>query len=142
MKQCGSCTLCCKLIGVTELNKPPNKWCEHCAPGKECKIYEERPSSCREFQCGWLLSDLPDDLRPDRIHVILTGESYKQLNAFIVHCDPNYPDAIHNLKAKRLLDAIAQVKPIIVITGNKRKLIANNQEDILAVKKLIETVEM
>ena len=29
-RACGSCTLCCKTMGVDELAKPPGVWCQHC----------------------------------------------------------------------------------------------------------------
>jgi hypothetical protein len=54
--------------------KPPGKSCEHCAIGQGCKIYDRRPEQCRGFECIWLRDKtgrLPDDLRPDRSHVLL-----------------------------------------------------------------------
>ena len=32
--QCGTCTLCCKLVHVHEIEKPIGKWCPHCSLGK------------------------------------------------------------------------------------------------------------
>ena len=28
-RECGTCTLCCKLIAVAALGKPPGVWCTH-----------------------------------------------------------------------------------------------------------------
>src|SRR5262245_34979797 len=54
-RQCGDCSLCCKLLNIDELNKPANTWCQHCRPGKGgCSIYADRPPDCRTFACGWL----------------------------------------------------------------------------------------
>jgi len=30
-RACGNCTLCCKVNGVPELEKPVDEWCKHCA---------------------------------------------------------------------------------------------------------------
>jgi hypothetical protein len=89
-RSCGSCTLCCKLLGIRELEKPQGSWCPHCRPGKGCRIYDERPPSCREFNCQWLMDEtLPEAFRPDRSKVVL----YISLNGerLIAECDPAYP---------------------------------------------------
>lgn len=69
-KVCGTCTLCCKLMYILELEKPGNRWCQHCTPGKGCNIYDAKPRSCSDFMCLWLNSDLPDEFRPDKIHIV------------------------------------------------------------------------
>jgi hypothetical protein len=54
---CGDCSLCCKLIRVDALAKPPGTWCMHCAPGNGgCTIYDSRPTECRSFYCAWMVS--------------------------------------------------------------------------------------
>src|SRR4051812_14872278 len=50
-RECGTCTLCCKVAAVEELNKPNGVWCSHCLSGKRCTIYDQRPQSCRSFYC-------------------------------------------------------------------------------------------
>ena len=90
-KSCGTCTLCCKLLGITEIEKPAWEWCSHCAPGRGCTIYETRPPSCREFECQWLCEpELPESLKPERSKVMLTGAAGPILNAY---CDPGHPMA-------------------------------------------------
>jgi hypothetical protein len=32
-RECGKCSLCCKLAPIRELNKPIDAWCPHCRPG-------------------------------------------------------------------------------------------------------------
>jgi hypothetical protein len=65
--------MCCKLMGVPELEKPANRWCPHCDVGKGCMIYKSRPPSCQKFQCLWLQSQMAEELRPDQTHVVLFG---------------------------------------------------------------------
>jgi hypothetical protein len=71
-RECGSCSLCCKLLYVPELNKPACVWCEHARPGKGCGVYETRWDVCRDFKCSWLREDnYPDSWRPDRSGFII-----------------------------------------------------------------------
>ena len=69
MRNCGECTLCCTVTCVPEFNKSINVKCDHCKGS--CAIYENRPVSCRTFKCAWLQGDLGDDMRPDKIHVVI-----------------------------------------------------------------------
>jgi hypothetical protein len=73
MRECGGCTICCKLVGVDEIGKPAGEWCGQCEIGKGCRIYLARPEPCRAFRCLWLqIDNMPDELRPDRSRVVLT----------------------------------------------------------------------
>ena len=93
---CGSCTLCCKVMGVrgevrgVPLRKPRAGWCEHCDVGKGCKVYEDRPKNCVEFTCLWLAcheagAPLPPEYRPDRSRVVLAPTSHPR--ALSAHMD-------------------------------------------------------
>lgn len=72
-RECGSCTACCTLMWVEELEKPERVPCPHlCAKG--CGIYETRPGSCGAFLCLWLWDEqglLREDDRPDKSGVML-----------------------------------------------------------------------
>jgi len=127
MAECGECTMCCKLLGVSELAKPSGLWCQHCTPGRGCQIYDARPSTCRDFECGWLASDGPPELRPDKIHLIVTGES-KELGSYVVHIDPNYPHAAEAPLAKALLNHMLRRGPhnIVLVTGVRRRYIGRD----------------
>ena len=91
-RQCGGCTLCCKVLAIRELGKPSGAWCPHCTPGTGCKIYDTRPEECRTFSCGWLLdTELPEDWRPDRSKLVFyPAEGTRNI---AVHVDPGAPDA-------------------------------------------------
>lgn len=72
---CGSCTLCCQLVPVEEINLPAFTRCPKLrsvvatAPG--CSVYANRPRSCVAWSCHWLQEDWPDELRPDRCGVVV-----------------------------------------------------------------------
>jgi hypothetical protein len=98
-RECGSCSLCCKLLYIRELNKPIDTWCQHCKPGKGgCTIYADRPATCRGFVCGWLSDELElgDEWFPARCKMIVTprvpGHSAAE-QGFLVTVDPAYPNA-------------------------------------------------
>jgi len=133
-RHCGSCTLCCKLIGVHELAKPERVWCIHCDRSRGCRIYEDRPESCRTFACLWLQSGrrpanqkLPDALRPDRCRAVLTpGDDGRGM---IVHVDAGFSDA-HRKGALRdhLQLAVAQGVRVIVSVGRRHLLLSGARE--------------
>lgn len=64
-RPCGSCTLCCTIARVPELEKPENVLCTHCKSG--CSIYTERPQTCQDFQCAWSQGAFSEDMRPDKV---------------------------------------------------------------------------
>lgn len=71
MQDCGNCTLCCKLPRIPEANSIAGEWCTHCTPGVGCKIYKDRPESCRIYECIWKqMERVKPSLRPDRCHMI------------------------------------------------------------------------
>lgn len=77
-------------MAITELGKRPGIWCHHCAPGKGCAIYDDRPTSCRDFACLWLSQQsVPLECRPDRTKIVLTLEANN--TRIIAHCDPADP---------------------------------------------------
>lgn len=89
-RSCGSCSLCCKVMGVQDpaLEKPVGVWCEHAQKGRGCGIYSTRPSACRDFKCLWLGAEFGrfPQFRPDKIHGLLTPTSDGK--NFVVHEDP------------------------------------------------------
>lgn len=74
-KSCGGCTACCMVVPVEQIGLAAFTRCPKLRPPFEtqpgCSIYATRPSSCREWSCTWLISDLPDEMRPDRCGVVI-----------------------------------------------------------------------
>jgi len=91
-RSCGTCTLCCKVLSIKELDKPQGKWCEHCDVGQGCRIYDRRPSECRDFYCGyltWLV--VGEHWWPSHSKMVIVSEL--DGNRVAVHVDPSRPDA-------------------------------------------------
>ena len=92
VRTCDGCTLCCKVIGIKELNKPQGQWCTHCEAGVGCKIYATKPGECGTFICGFLCEpELGEEWRPSRSKIVLTTEMGGR--RIVAHIDPQRPDA-------------------------------------------------
>lgn len=88
---CGTCSLCCKLLGIGALDKRAGAWCSKCAPPNGCTIYDTRPTECREFSCAWLDSPtLSEEWKPARSKIVLYAiDGGARL---IAHVDPGSPN--------------------------------------------------
>lgn len=74
-RECGHCTVCCRILEIRALGKPAGILCPH-NTGMACGIYRERPDACAKWYCLWRRIDaLPDELRPDRSGVVFSLES-------------------------------------------------------------------
>jgi hypothetical protein len=89
-RACGSCTLCCKLFPVPELEKPAGRWCRHIAQGRGCGIHETRPPVCRAFWCQWIENpDLGPEWKPEVSKFVLS--IYPGTASLAVTVDPGSP---------------------------------------------------
>jgi hypothetical protein len=103
-RSCGDCNLCCKIPGVSALQKKNLTWCAHCDIGKGCKIYETRPQECREFRCLWLDDEtLPPEFAPTRARFVTsrTGPNV------VIDCDVAARNVVHDKKYAALLKRLA-----------------------------------
>lgn len=82
MRQCGECSLYCKLIEITEIGKPARQWCPDWNKDKGCTIYNNRPEVCRDFSCLWLAGKLPDRLSPRKTRVVAMQDSQGRVTLF------------------------------------------------------------
>jgi len=63
---CGNCTECCRQLNIPETDSKEGDLCQHCEEGVGCKIYSERPESCRIFECCWKQMKIAGkELRPN-----------------------------------------------------------------------------
>src|SRR6185436_14463741 len=91
-RECGTCTLCCKLLAVQEINKPPATLCAHCEEGQGCRIYGTRPKQCRLFNCYFLTNkDLREQWRPSKSRIVLVVTPDR--TRIGSHVDPERPGA-------------------------------------------------
>lgn len=106
-RPCGSCTLCCTVMPVSEIGKKAHERCKHLgSAAKRCKVYATRPRSCEVWWCMWSVNhDMPASLRPDYSRVVVDLEPERlvkrdadtgldeNIPAIVVWTDPKYPDA-------------------------------------------------
>lgn len=121
-RTCGECTLCCKVLGVQEIDKPRNQWCPLVAKDHHsCTIHSSSsyPVACKNFTCLWLeREELPDYLRPDKIHAFFTslvGES-----GLVINLDPGYPLAHLQYPLNDYVRRLIENKTkLLLMVGNK-----------------------
>lgn len=93
-RSCGECTACCsgQLAGEIYGHKMfPGKPC-YFLKGKKCSIYENRPvSPCQKYQCAWSQHLFHEDMRPDKIGLMVSVETKDSGEQFlrIVEITPN-----------------------------------------------------
>ena len=136
---CDGCSMCCKLLGVEELKKPVNKWCDHCTH-TSCGIYESRPQSCQDYKCVWLALNLKPSLKPNRCKIIF--DINKDGSMLVARVDPNYPGAIRNEDVTNFLDSLDNNLIVYVIIGDKRYIYghADNEEILNIVENAIQVM--
>jgi len=91
-RDCGSCTLCCKVYDVPAVESVAGTWCKHCLPGRGCGIHATRPDHCRAFFCLWMTQGfLGPEWKPDKARFVLTMDP--TTNWLFVQLDPGAPQA-------------------------------------------------
>ena len=82
--------MCCKVYRIPDLNKPEGKWCQHCAIGSGCNIYEDRPQQCRDFVCLWMQdTTISPDWKPEISKIVLS--IYPRTGFVYAQVDPGTP---------------------------------------------------
>jgi hypothetical protein len=135
VRACGDCTLCCKVMAIEELSKPPGQWCGHCQPGRGCRIYDDRPAECRDFNCLWLIDErFGPHWRPNKSKLVLTTSE----DGIEIRCDPGFPDAwrkepFHGEIRALATSGEAHDVTVLVIIGERMILLASDREFDLGV---------
>jgi hypothetical protein len=89
-RSCGTCSLCCKVYSIKEINKPAGRWCAHRVRGLGCAIHPARPPSCRDFFCSWLVDPhLGPEWKPEVCRFVLSSDAVHR--AIMVTVDPGRP---------------------------------------------------
>lgn len=119
-RQCGGCTLCCKLLPVRSLDKKDGQRCQHQRAGKGCAVYSNLiriAPECVFWTCRWLNNDDTADLsRPDRSGYVIdvmpdfvtaqdddTG-AINEVPVIQIWVDPKRPDAHKDPALRAWLD--------------------------------------
>lgn len=75
-RECGDCTMCCEghLYGEA-FGKPFGKG-QKCfyLQNKSCTVYNERPDTCKKYQCAWSQGIIDESLKPNKCGVLISVE--------------------------------------------------------------------
>lgn len=123
MKDCGACSLCCKLLDVPGL-AAAGDWCPHCKPGTPgggCTIHDNRPKVCIGFDCFWRAESWPDWLRPDKCKVLF--EALPGVMTILISVDPSRPDAWKKKRIRNVIETLRKKgRPLVLKTKNDSKM--------------------
>ena len=143
-RECGSCTLCCTITRVPELEKPEYETCKFCELSKGCSIYKDRPKSCQDFKCAWLKGDMPDTMKPNEAHVMI--ERWPNIPVVLALPEKGHKDTWRTPSTIDMLTKEYQDKGISVLASDGMALLAKGhtvesvREDIMKVVKNLKVV--
>ena len=130
-RECGECSMCCKVLEIEELAKPPGVWCKHVSQGKGCSVYDHRPGACRSFHCYWRQdASLGPEWKPDKCKFIIWRSPS---GAWIVSVDPGSPNSWRQPQYIRHLRLLAaqlaeQGQALILFKGTKMTCILPDRD--------------
>jgi hypothetical protein len=107
------------VFAIPQLEKPAGKWCQHCAIGDGCTIYESRPQVCRDFECLWLQSqsipgaEMQPALRPDRCKVVFSPSTNP--NYISATLMPGAPDAYQRPVVREFIERLVKGRVAVAI---------------------------
>ncbi len=130
VRECGSCTLCCKLLHIPEFDAPAGIWCSQCNPKKGCNIYGNHPKQCKEFQCLWTLGVDKEENRPDKSKMVMKFVLAKQdkILQLQIYCDKGYPHVWRTPFIQKMIDHHTEKGGrTIIIYGGKRTVIGSKK---------------
>jgi Fe-S-cluster containining protein len=85
-RPCGDCNSCCsgQLIGdIYGFEMGCGKKCAFLIK-EHCSIYDNRPKVCRDYQCAWTQNLFGEDMRPDKIGLMVSVEKNENEQYFKV----------------------------------------------------------
>lgn len=134
MRECGECTLCCKMAKINTYKSPEGKYCKHCEINKGCKIYVDRPYECSSFECAWLKGNIPEKFYPKNC-----GFLVEQItdNVCVIIVDPIYKKKWDTPELEELTD-IMKTKGISSVINSGYIKLANNMTVSDAQKSVLD----
>lgn len=122
---CGDCHACCIHLPI-----PAGKVCGNAKPaGAECvhlrkhgcQIYQERPTTCRQFTCAWLSEpSWPLAWRPERSGLLCLREEIDNgVAAALVY--EIQPDAIARPTTRAILERLKESTAVVALVNLQRQ---------------------
>lgn len=119
-RSCGTCSLCCTVMGVAEIHKERNVRCDLLTPSGRCGVYGEHPTSCREFQCLWLMGGFPVELKPNKIQAVPTATDEGQ--TLVLHVAPGAGKVWERGVLRAFIDRMAADGIVVMVMYGEERL--------------------
>lgn len=139
-RDCGTCNLCCTVMGVEELKKPNYVPCSFMGECGGCKIYGQHPPTCKTWTCAWLWDEFdlfPEHMRPDKIGIvpsmeIVGGETGLPHVWLVIKRDEARPkdDWRKNDELVRLIRKLSMKMYVLVGSRTTESLFQNGEEKV------------
>lgn len=133
-RSCGTCNLCCTVMAVGDCvpePKPKNVKCRQLTVLGQCGIYAERPQSCRDFRCLWLMGMLPEELKPSRVNAVADANGDGTMIVFHIH--PRDRGAHRRGALGRFIEQTRDRLTFIVACGDERSVTGKDARRVLEV---------
>lgn len=133
MNSCGTCNVCCEVLGFTGKVKQFDRYNEAedfdidfdeyedcnklCTKTKKCTIWHNKPRICDEFYCYYITEELDDKYRPDNSQFV-AYETQDKRQVWIVSTDKSLPPDIQYNNLRELVDDL--IEEVEVSVGLKR----------------------
>jgi len=122
-RSCGECTACCFALGVPSISKGESQHCENTvepfsrdnpeggAALKGCKVYDDRPKECEEFECLWYrMPEIDDSFSSDKSGLV--GYSTRP---DLIQLRESWPGAAEMPLGLLLIKLLASKCPVILM---------------------------
>jgi Fe-S-cluster containining protein len=119
-------------MAVEELSKGNWSRCEHLDDGEQslkslagaCKIYPERPATCRGFDCLWLNGFIQGDerRRPDKLGLMFAITRIVELRQDVLTAWEVWPGASQEDSGNWFLKRLAEKYKLVVVLAGEPKM--------------------
>jgi hypothetical protein len=125
--------MCCKLLKIEPLEKPPHVWCRHFVVDQGCGIHGRHPKVCKAFRCSWLDDGvLGEEWRPDRcgfmLHCSVSGIGL-WINVDLEHCGA-WRNEPYYAQIKRWSETVRHGTGIVAVTEGERRFVIFPEQDL------------
>ena len=136
-RSCKGCTLCCKVLAISELEKPRATWCTHCDVKAGCKIHGAHPAECRDFHAATSPTRRSTSAGPRADRRSCSPTTKLNAPRLSVHVDPARPDSwrqepYYSQIKRWAVAAVAQRGQVIVWQGRSTIAVLPDRDQDLA----------
>jgi hypothetical protein len=138
-RRCGSCSACCEVLPIEEVDSPRYTACKHQRGSYNCcSIYPDRPSFCSKFKCAWLHGNFSIADRPNKIGCFVTSDRSSDFGDFLSFREI-YPSSLHSHRVNTLINRCLKKKiNIVLIYVNGEREARGSEEFLKGIRSVID----